>query len=124
MKGKICLLCLLVAFLPSSLRAESREQAEKWLKQARDTLKVVESTAQELIEKGIEKKAQENPAIQSEWNSAKEWLGQAKEALKKAEKHCRKKQWKECGFQANWSWQLLVKAATAALNAGRTAGLK
>lgn len=101
-----------------------KERAKKWLKDARDTLALVEKTAKELIDAGIEKKADENPAVKGEWESAKSWLKMAKEELKKAEKLCKKKKWKDCANTANWAWQLLVKAATQALNAGRAAGLK
>ena len=101
-----------------------KERAKKWLKDARDTLDLVEKTAKELIDAGIEKKAEENPAVKGEWESAKNWLKMAKEELKKAEKLCKRKKWKDCANTANWAWQLLVKAATQALNAGRAAGLK
>ena len=101
-----------------------KERAQKWLKDARDTLALVEKTAKELIDAGIEKKAEENPAVKGEWESAKNWLKMAKEELKKAENLCKRKKWKDCANTANWAWQLLVKAATQALNAGRAAGLK
>lgn len=106
------------------LFAQTKEDAEKWLKNARDTLNVVEQVARELIQKGIEEKAKFDPAIESEWKSANEWLAQAKKELEKAEKLCSQNNWKECANTANWAWQLLVKTATAAINAGRAAGLK
>ena len=115
---------LVIGGLSPALAGSEKELAQKWLKNAQDTLALVEKTAKELIDGGIEKKAAEDEAIASEWNSAKKWLKMAKEELEKAKKLCKEKKWKECADTANWSWQLLVKAATAALNAGRAAGLK
>jgi len=103
---------------------DEEEFAKKWLKNASDTLELVEKTAKELLDGGIEEKAKKDEAIASEWDSAKKWLSMAKEELSKAKSLCEKKKWKECADSANWAWQLLVKTATAALNAGRAAGLK
>ncbi len=102
---------------------EARESdAKKWLKTAEDTLALVEQTAKELIDAGIEKITREE--VKGEWSSAGEWLDLAKKKLSEARKLCEQKKWKECSDIANESWQYLVKAATAALNAGRSAGLK
>ena len=117
-----CFLTFSVYLLP--VFAQTREDAEKWLKTAKDTLALVEKTAGELVQGGIENIAQKDPAVKGEWESAKGWLSLAKEELKKAEDLCAKGKWDECSHSANWTWQLLVKCATQAFNAGRAAGLK
>jgi len=119
------IICFLTfSFHVSGVFAQTREDAEKWLKTAKDTLALVEKTAGELVQGGIENIAQKDPAVKGEWESAKEWLSLAKEELKKAEDLCAKGKWAECSHSANWAWQLLVKCATQAINAGRAAGLK
>ncbi len=108
----------------SGVFAQTRDDAEKWLKIAKDTLALVEKTAEELVQGGIENIAQKDQVVKGEWESAKEWLSLAKEELKKAEDLCAKGKWAECSHSANWAWQLLVKCATQAFNAGRAARLK
>lgn len=115
--------CGMLVALPAFAQSD-KELAEKWMKQAQDTLKLAEATVDELVKGGIEKIAKENEAVATEWKSAGEWLSLAKEKLEEAKKQCDRKKWKKCADLANESWQYLVKAATAAINAGRAAGLK
>ncbi len=104
--------------------SNDEETAKKWLKTAEDTLNLAQSTVQELVQNGIERVAVQNEAVRGEWKSAGDWLAIAKNKLEQARKLCSEKKWKECENIANESWQYLVKAATAAINAGRAAGIK
>lgn len=104
--------------------SNDEEMAKKWIKTAEDTLNLAQSTVQELVQNGIERVAVQNEAVRVEWKSAGDWLTLAKNKLDQARKLCSEKKWKECENTANESWQYLVKAATAAINAGRAAGIK
>lgn len=112
------------AFVAIPAIASDEEMAKKWIKTAEDTLNLAQDTVQELIQNGIEKISNQNEAVRVEWKSAGDWLSLAKAKLDQARKLCSEKRWKECENIANESWQYLVKAATAAINAGRAAGIK
>ena len=94
-------LCFLTfSFHVSEVFAQTREDAEKWLKTTKDILALVEKTAGQLVQGEIENIAQKDPAVKEEWESAKEWLSLAKEELKKAEDLCAKGKWAECSHSA------------------------
>lgn len=107
-----------------SFASDDEAMARKWIKTAEDTLGLAEKTVQELIQNGIERISEQNDAVKVEWQSAGQWLSLAKSKLEQARKLCSEKKWKDCENIANESWQYLVKAATAAINAGRAAGIK
>lgn len=121
---KIRLFFILVFSAIPNVAFSDESSAKKWVKKAEDTMALAESTVKELIQNGIEEISKRNDAVKEEWKSAGQWLSLAKKKLDEAKKLCIEKKWDECENIANESWQYLVKAATAAINAGRAAGIK